>query len=282
MSEQHYGLCPFCGTDITRAAGTPGRAPVTCGATKCVAARKAAKQKSWRAGRTHVTEPMGGFGSTGDFAPGQVDETHTDQNRQMDGFQILNGFDFFKSSLNDAGETGPAGGEGPLAATVWCVGARELAFRRAGGDHRPWRSVEVKPALPKSQGSESPIALPADVDAAVWQQLFEESRMLNPKNLAVVVAGIHPTTGVVEDISLNVVAATVTDDGRPDRVWAEVSDGEAMDITDKAWRWLLVDLTMPEDELLAVLTRWHYQIQVEADEARGQSVSWLEELGLAV
>ncbi len=280
-----YGFCPHCGAEILRSG--PGRAPVTCGAAKCVAARKAAKQKSWRSGQPHVTEPLGGFGNVADFAGGHVDEVRTGHRTSarasLDGFQILNGFDFYISPLKGAGETGSAGGDGPMAALAWCVSARELEFRRAGGDHRPWRSIEAKPALPKSHRGESTTALPADVDAAVWRQLLEESLMLNPKNLAVVVAGVDPVTGVVEDITLNVVAVTVTKDGHPERVWAEVGAGKAMDITDVAWRWLLLDQRMPDEETLAVLTRWHLLVQAEADEARtGRPVDWLEDLGLAV
>jgi hypothetical protein len=106
--------------------------------------------------------------------------------------------------------------------------------------------------------------------------------MLNPANLAAVVAAVDPESGEVHDVALDVVSVTITTDGRPDRVWAKVGDGKAIDITDAAWRWLLVDMTMPEDELLAVLTRWHYEIQLEADTARGASRDWLEDLGLAV
>ena len=97
------------------------------------------------------------------------------------------------------------------------------------------------------------------------------------KDLRVVVAAVDPKTREVEEVVLTVVSITRNEDGTPSAIWADVDDGQAINVCVWAWRYCLISLDFDDQTLMEILTLWHREIDREMS-----GVDDLTQLGLNV
>ena len=97
------------------------------------------------------------------------------------------------------------------------------------------------------------------------------------ENLRVVVAAVDPASREVEEVILPVVSVTRNEDGTARDIWADVDDGQAINIPKWAWRYCLISLDFDDATLMEILTLWHREIDKELT-----GIDDLTQLGLNV
>ena len=179
---QRYGHCPYCGEEITRPAGTRGRAPVTCGADACKRARKADNKRAERAGEQAVTEPAGGFGDlaytagagVNEFAADLDDPTDFGDGKENAGYSVTSDdpkhrFDIPVDGDEKYGRRDPAKEYG--------VGGRgEYNFKTGYTSRQRLKPIGSDETVQEAMGERPPAGQAAGHDSAVLGRLIRDAR----------------------------------------------------------------------------------------------------------